>query len=263
MSIKVNTPTHTNYESHSEYPVSSINMESKNTSCQQQYSASRKRKRNMDKSPNSITKRKLSHTSQVIQSQFHLGGNINDPLNLNSMCDDEINKSLNEHTPYSSPLPNPTRRARTDNPLGLRKIDNPQCSTDFKNRLHFKDPLHLKSDLVKARNASKKLALRNLSHDGDTKTMPQSPIKQAKNKRVSTDVLATPETKQPSKVADFTHKAHNRQKDQRYQYGNYSRYYGYRTPEMSHDHRLDCLSEKWFNGAEVLDIGCNSGQVYF
>ena len=43
----------------------------------------------------------------VLPSRFLLGGNINDPLNLNALYDDEIGKALNERTPQSSPLPLP------------------------------------------------------------------------------------------------------------------------------------------------------------
>ncbi|XP_025030176.1 7SK snRNA methylphosphate capping enzyme, partial [Python bivittatus] len=38
-------------------------------------------------------------------SEFLLGGNIFDPLNLNSLLDEEVNQALNAETPKSSPLP--------------------------------------------------------------------------------------------------------------------------------------------------------------
>ncbi|XP_035697179.1 probable RNA methyltransferase Y17G7B.18 [Branchiostoma floridae] len=44
----------------------------------------------------------------VLPSDFLLGGNITDPLNLNSMQDEEVNRMLNAKTPTSSPLPNRT-----------------------------------------------------------------------------------------------------------------------------------------------------------
>ncbi|CAH0768359.1 unnamed protein product [Bemisia tabaci] len=43
-------------------------------------------------------------------TKFLLGGNICDPLNLNSLQDEEINKAMNAVTPKSSPLPTPKRR---------------------------------------------------------------------------------------------------------------------------------------------------------
>lgn len=47
-------------------------------------------------------------------------------------------------------------------------------------------------------------------------------------------------------------------------YGNYDRYYGYRIPKDTHDIRLDVFrdyTESLFRGADILDIGCNSGLV--
>ena len=41
--------------------------------------------------------------------KFHLGGNINDPLNLNSLNDDAVSAIQNAVTPKSSPLPIPPR----------------------------------------------------------------------------------------------------------------------------------------------------------
>ena len=60
-------------------------------------------------------------------TKFLLGGNINDPLNLNSLCDEEISKALNEKTPVSSPLPIPPHKGEVKvlippnirDPLGL------------------------------------------------------------------------------------------------------------------------------------------------
>ncbi|XP_062993304.1 LOW QUALITY PROTEIN: 7SK snRNA methylphosphate capping enzyme [Elgaria multicarinata webbii] len=46
-----------------------------------------------------------SECDPVLPSEFLLGGNIFDPLNLNSLMDDEVNQALNAETPKSSPLP--------------------------------------------------------------------------------------------------------------------------------------------------------------
>lgn len=45
----------------------------------------------------------------------------------------------------------------------------------------------------------------------------------------------------------------------KFQYGNYSRYYGYRIE--GNDPRLTYLDPEWFRGKDVLDIGCNVGEV--
>ncbi|XP_068202294.1 7SK snRNA methylphosphate capping enzyme-like isoform X1 [Palaemon carinicauda] len=50
-------------------------------------------------------------------------------------------------------------------------------------------------------------------------------------------------------------------KNEHFQYGNYNKYYGYRNPDMSPDIRLNYLKPEWFNGKQVLDVGCNIGHV--
>ena len=75
----------------------------------------------------------------VLPTRFLLGGNITDPLNLNSLCDDEVNKSMNETTPVSSPVPIPVHRlevrmlvpANSTDPLNLNTEDGDN-STDMK-----------------------------------------------------------------------------------------------------------------------------------
>lgn len=48
-------------------------------------------------------------------TKFLLGGNISDPLNLNSLQDEDINRAMNAVTPKSSPLPTPPRhKAKID-----------------------------------------------------------------------------------------------------------------------------------------------------
>ena len=50
-------------------------------------------------------------------------------------------------------------------------------------------------------------------------------------------------------------------KDEKFQYGNYKRYYGYRNPSREEDIRLKYFKSEWFEGKDVLDIGCNVGHV--
>lgn len=53
---------------------------------------------------------KIKSMKPVLPTKFLLGGNINDPLNLNSLQDEEINRAMNAVTPKSSPVPTPPRR---------------------------------------------------------------------------------------------------------------------------------------------------------
>ncbi|XP_056156412.1 7SK snRNA methylphosphate capping enzyme isoform X2 [Lampris incognitus] len=46
-----------------------------------------------------------SLSEPVLPTNFLLGGNIFDPLNLNSLLDEEVNRATNQETPKSSPLP--------------------------------------------------------------------------------------------------------------------------------------------------------------
>ncbi|KAF3698411.1 7SK snRNA methylphosphate capping enzyme [Channa argus] len=46
-----------------------------------------------------------SQSEPVLPSHFLLGGNIFDPLNLNSLLDEDVNRVTNQETPKCSPLP--------------------------------------------------------------------------------------------------------------------------------------------------------------
>ena len=45
----------------------------------------------------------------------------------------------------------------------------------------------------------------------------------------------------------------------RFRFGNYNRYYGYRNPCGVQDERLKYMKLEWFEGKTCLDIGCNVG----
>ncbi|XP_053122366.1 7SK snRNA methylphosphate capping enzyme [Hemicordylus capensis] len=51
-----------------------------------------------------------------------------------------------------------------------------------------------------------------------------------------------------------------RQAQHKFQYGNYCKYYGYRNPNCE-DSRLRVMKPEWFEGKEVLDVGCNVGHL--
>uniref|UniRef100_A0ABM5EJL9 RNA methyltransferase n=1 Tax=Pogona vitticeps TaxID=103695 RepID=A0ABM5EJL9_9SAUR len=51
-----------------------------------------------------------------------------------------------------------------------------------------------------------------------------------------------------------------RQPRHKFQYGNYCKYYGYRNPDCE-DIRLRVMKPEWFQGKEVLDVGCNVGHL--
>ena len=103
----------------------------------------------------------------VLPTRFLLGGNITDPLNLNSLCDDEVNKSMNETTPISSPVPIPMHRLEVQvlvpvnsaDPLNLNAEDSDN-STEIK-------ALSLPRSVFRKRRKRnrRKMRMRNIAHD--------------------------------------------------------------------------------------------------
>ncbi|XP_071445757.1 7SK snRNA methylphosphate capping enzyme-like [Hetaerina americana] len=58
-------------------------------------------------------------------TKFLLGGNIYDPLNLNSLQDEEINRAVNAVSPHSSPLPTPRHKKEQIQVLIPPNINDP------------------------------------------------------------------------------------------------------------------------------------------
>lgn len=52
----------------------------------------------------------IINSKPVPPTKFLLGGNINDPLNLSSLQNADVNRALNTFSPKCSPLPTPPRR---------------------------------------------------------------------------------------------------------------------------------------------------------
>lgn len=70
-------------------------------------------------------KRRKKEGFIVPPTKFLLGGNICDPLNLNSMQDEEINRAMNAVTPKSSPLPMPKHKKEAIEPIIPPNINDP------------------------------------------------------------------------------------------------------------------------------------------
>lgn len=76
---------------------------------------------------------KIKNMRPVLPTRFLLGGNIRDPLNLNSLQDEEVNRAMNAVTPKSSPVPTPPQRRAQVEVLIPPNINDPlnlDCADD-------------------------------------------------------------------------------------------------------------------------------------
>ncbi|XP_031725107.1 7SK snRNA methylphosphate capping enzyme [Anarrhichthys ocellatus] len=311
-------------------------------------------------------RRANSESDSVLPTNFLLGGNIFDPLNLNSLLDEEVNRALNAETPKSSPLPAKSRdpveilipRDITD-PLNLNSADGSFMVSPFKsggrkrhrNRHHGggggsgagggsgistaqvslsesgKSEVKTSTsmpllgilascsalDVSKESSSFSSVAEDSHEHSADNSASCKeemtsvsiedstSSISGATNQHTSrrkrrrnSGKMETPVTHSTpigrsgcgdrsfgtggSRNSQSFHtprsgtktvpggrqQSHNQAKEQqkkKFQYGNYNKYYGYRNPGASEDARVRVLRPEWFEGKDVLDLGCNSGHL--
>nr|CAB3263757.1 7SK snRNA methylphosphate capping enzyme-like [Phallusia mammillata] len=110
----------------------------------------------------------------ILPTKFLLGGNISDPLNLNSLLDENVNKALNAVTPTSSPLP---PRSSTVNivippdmtdPLGLNSsVGSPQTKqNEAKKQRNDSESADLSTGGDATRESGKKKRKRRKSQHG-------------------------------------------------------------------------------------------------
>ncbi len=244
--------------------------------------------------------------------KFLLGGNIRDPLNLNSLSDEKVARVVNAVTPESSPIPTPKHRKaeykievlippNISDPLNLMQDDN---DDDYDASFSKKKTRHRK----RSRAGSKASALDSSggaqggggggsdSNSDNNDSLDVTVEKKAKTEGTpaSAEVFAGSEAEQPplsvaakkavtfkepstkhhikSKLKEKQHKTTTQKevkkssttskkddKKKLFEFGNYNRYYGYRAE--ADDPRLPHMDVEWFRGKDVLDIGCNVGQV--
>ncbi|XP_028297383.1 7SK snRNA methylphosphate capping enzyme-like [Gouania willdenowi] len=302
-------------------------------------------------------RRANSESDSVLPTKFHLGGNIFDPLNLNSLQDEEVNRALNAETPKSSPLPAKSRdpveilipRDITD-PLNLNSgladssfLSSPHKSGGRKrhrNRHHGgggisttqtsvfdlakcdsktgtatlppTDPDSSALEVSKDSNSFSNVTGSSHEQTSDTSTScKEEPASASLEESTSVQIVpgqnqnqnqhtsrrkrrrnsgkteppinhSTPIGKpgpgdrsqrsslhmprNPRTGPGGSHpnqRNHNQKKEQKkkFQFGNYNKYYGYRNPGCSEDPRVRVFLPEWFEGKEVLDLGCNTGHI--
>ncbi|XP_027488345.1 LOW QUALITY PROTEIN: 7SK snRNA methylphosphate capping enzyme [Corapipo altera] len=242
-------------------------------------------------------RRAASECGPVLPSEFLLGGNIFDPLNLNSLLDEEVSRALNARTPQSSPLPARGRdpveilvpRDITD-PLSLNAPgdDGPEVRLASPAKSGRRRHRHRGQQRANsARNSASSTgnngggagsnvggAGNNAGGNGPEEPPEPGPTGRHRKRRRTCSKSEgprppppppaqnhekPPQEKPQEKAGKPPGKAPRRQ-ERKFQYGNYCKYYGYRNPDVE-DSRLRALRPEWFAGKEVLDVGCNVGHL--
>ena len=258
----------------------------------------------------------------VLPTKFLLGGNITDPLNLNSMLDEETNRLLNESTPHSSPVPLPAHRQQVKviippnitDPLNLncdddadqsllspkslnkkkhkRKYNKKRASSgdmstesQSDSRVDVSQPIHIDvsipedntkvedkivSPVINQLSPKLRKRRRTVSEsrlDNATVSYQRSDSDPVEHHKISPNVKPAKFKRQTSVQGSQQCSRQNSSKSSgnknaKFIFGNYNRYYGYRNPDDTHDDpRMKCFEQEWFDAKDVLDIGCNAGHL--
>ncbi|KAH0552420.1 7SK snRNA methylphosphate capping enzyme-like [Cotesia glomerata] len=120
-------------------------------------------------------KRRKKDGGIIPPTKFLLGGNICDPLNLNSMQDEEINRAMNAVTPKSSPLPTPKHRKGTIEVIIPPNINDPLNLSNCNDDEYEKQLISPTKKFSKRRNRKRKRASsgsgkEDVSHSGSETT---------------------------------------------------------------------------------------------
>lgn len=146
-------------------------------------------------------KRRKKEGIIIPPTKFLLGGNICDPLNLNSMQDEEVNRALNAVTPKSSPLPTPKHRKEVVELIIPPNIHDPlnliNCNDDEEYEKQLISPVKKtsKKRKKKKKRASKVTKLEPVNESVDIKN--PIPIEEANVPENAPDKIAV----EPEKAA--------------------------------------------------------------
>jgi len=220
-------------------------------------------------------------TTFVPPTKFLLGGNIRDPLNLNGLQEEDEtvpDVTKDEVLPTSADF---LLGGNINDPLnlkGIAEITEQECGTPVKEDKHVQDDgteQVAESKEVQSAEPERclngtKLVNLHLQITSDCRQrrldrkdkivspvipQPYRPLKTVPFRQIITPDLGNKAAKTPK----------FKEKNTRFQYGNYQRYYGYRNADNGVDLRLEILEKHrdFFEDKDVYDIGCNIGHVSF
>ncbi|XP_063873836.1 7SK snRNA methylphosphate capping enzyme-like isoform X3 [Scylla paramamosain] len=223
--------------------------------------------------------------------------NINDPLNLDASSDNEdlhtdaLQRQLRRRRRRK-------RKRRLSEPVdghigqegeeavGMEEVQEGGSSPSRPDQVTLK-PLTINTDLVSPPGAAEgrressggqPVTPTGTKPGGNSSAMQRPPFKKQRHKsdnKIVSPVIPQPggeRKRHPSHPRHHTERPHLSQqnlqpprsynpKSELFQFGNYNKYYGYRNPDQTPDVRLEYLKREWFDGCDVLDIGCNIGHV--
>ena len=200
---------------------------------------------------------------------FHLGGSINDPLNLEGLSGSGHDCTTCPPSPtlpqqQPSPLPPHMRR----DPLNLEGTikDHKKGHSNEKQKRRKRSKSQRTRSVSKGPEQSESKAV--LSDDAfqTTSAVDDSRVKvedqQVSTERVSNSTSGIATSGSNDDNTSLVSAKLQKGKGSKFRYGNYTRYYGYRNNgSFASDSRLKLMKKEWFEGKSVLDIGCNTGQV--
>jgi len=204
-------------------------------------------------------KRRIKYGTSGMPNKFFHNGTINDPLNLGSVTSADNSPRL---SPETVKIPN------------VVSCDKP---VDVRVPVNLNDPLRLMSEgpmFFGDRVNHKKRKCEMESYNSESSFTGPSKSKKLKlgTKDKKVQALTRKEQKQnslrldalardPDEVLNAMVERIKFKNNKNFIYGNYSRYYGYRCKEKFKDNRMNYFNRDWFKDKDVLDIGCNSGQL--
>lgn len=106
-----------------------------------------------------------------------------------------------------------------------------------------------------------------ISNEKTVMTIKATPVSSPKKRPSNVQLNNSPSKKLrlelPKTVSNVHSKVNDAKHKNKFIYGNYNRYYGYRCEKNFEDVRLEALSqyEDLFHGKEILDVGCNDGSL--